>query len=94
MLKTGLHKLNGGSGRRRHAGPSPASLRIGPGPTRPPVPLDIRKDTQKSVSPLTDPQVEKIMFFVNPEMPSKTFVMVLKILPDPFNNINVFLYRI
>ena len=47
------------------AGPTPASLRIGPGPTRPPVPQDIRKNTQK-VSPLTDPQMEKIMFFRNP----------------------------
>ena len=28
---------------------------------------------------------EKNMFFVIPEMPSKTFVMVLKKLPDQFN---------
>ena len=30
--------------------------------------------------------MEKNMFFVNPEMPSKTFVMVLKKLPDHFKN--------
>ena len=29
-------------------GPSPATLRNGPGPTRPPDPLHIRKNTQKS----------------------------------------------
>ena len=50
-LKTGLYKLNGGSGRRHW-------------------------------------KMEKNMFFVIPEMPSKTFVMVLKKLPDYFNNIN------
>ena len=30
---------------------------------------------------------KKIMFFVIPEMPSKTFVMLLKKLPDHFNSI-------
>ena len=44
------------------------------------VTLNIRKNTKKNkVSPLTGLQVgEKIMFFVIPEMPSKTFVMVKK----------------
>ena len=40
--------------------------------------------TKIKVSPLTDLQMEKIMFFVIPEMPSKTFGMLLKKLPDHF----------
>ena len=72
-LKTGLYKLNGGSA----PGPSPASLRIGPGPTRPPDPLDIRKNTQESKFLLSQAfKWKKNMFFVIPEMPSETFVMV------------------
>ena len=59
------------------AGPSAASLRIGPGPTRPPVTLDIRKNTQKSKFLLSQAlKWKKNMFFVIPEMPSKTFFMV------------------
>ena len=47
LLKTGLKKLNGGSG-RRHAGPhTPA------GPTTHPY-----EHTKIKVSPLTDPQME------------------------------------
>ena len=50
-----------------------------PGPIRPPVPLDIRTNTQKSKFLLSQAlKWKKIMFFVIPEMPSKTFVMVLK----------------
>ena len=71
-------------GRRwRHAGASPASLRIGPGPTRPPVPLDLRKYRHNLKFPLS--QEKKIKFFVISEMLSKTFVMVLKKLPDHLN---------
>ena len=51
---------------------------VTPGPRRPPGILHIRKNTKIKVSPLTDLQMEKIMFFVIPEMPSKTFVMLLK----------------
>ena len=59
------------------AGPSAASLRIGLGPTRPPVPLAIRKITQKSKFLLSQAfKWKKIMFFVITEMPSKTFVML------------------
>ena len=36
------------------------------------------------VSPLTRLQMEKNMFFVIPEMSSKTFAMLLKKLPDHF----------
>ena len=43
------------------------------------VTLHIRKNTQKSKFLLSQAfKWEKIMFFVIPEMPSKTFVMVLK----------------
>ena len=74
-VKTGLSQLNGRSGRRT------------PGPTRPPGILHIRKNTKIKVSPLTGLQMEKKnMFFVIPEMPSKTFVIVLKKLPDHFNS--------
>ena len=46
------------------------------GPTRPPGILHIRKThTKIKVSPLTGLQMEKNMFFVIPEMPSKTFVL-------------------
>ena len=49
-------------------------------------PLHIRKNTQKSKFLLSQAfKWKKIMFFVIPEMPSKTFVMVLKKLPDHFN---------
>ena len=62
-----------------HAGPSPASLHIGPGPTRPPVPLDIFKNTQNSKFLLSQAfKWKEIMFFVIPEMPSKTSVMPKK----------------
>ena len=49
------------------------------------VTVHIRKNTQKSKFLLT--QMEKNMFFVIPEMPSKTFVMVLKKLLDHFKNV-------
>ena len=46
---------------------------------RPPDPLHIRKNTQKSKFLLSQAlKWKKIMFFVIPEMPSKTFVIVLK----------------
>ena len=50
--------------------------------------LDIQEDTKIKVYPLTSLQMEKNMFFVIPEMPSKTFVMVLKKLPDHFKLLN------
>ena len=71
--KTGLYKLNGRSG-RRHAGPysSPGILHI-------------RKNTQKSKFLLSQTfKWKENMFFVIPEMPSKTFVMLYKKLPDHF----------
>ena len=47
--------------------------------------LHIRKNTQKSKFLLSQTlKWKKMMFFVIPEMPSKTFVMVKKILPDHF----------
>ena len=52
---------------------------------RPPDPLHFRKNTQKSKFLLSQTlKWKKNMFFVIPEMPSKTFVMVLKKLPDHF----------
>ena len=52
---------------------------VTPGPTRPPDPLHIRKNTQKSKFLLSQAfKWKKIMFFVIPEMPSKTFVMLYK----------------
>ena len=61
---------------------------VTPGPTRPPGILHIRKNTQKSKFFLSQTlKWEKIMFFVIPEMPSKTFVMVLKKLPDHFKHV-------
>ena len=58
---------------------------VTPGPTRPPDPLHIRKNTQKSKFLLSQAfKWKKIMFFVIPEMPYKTFVKVLKKLPDHF----------
>ena len=52
---------------------------VTPGPKRPPDPLHIRKNTQKSKFLLSQAfKWKKYMFFVIPEMPSKTFVMVLK----------------
>ena len=55
----------------------------------PPDPLHIRKNTQKSKFLLSQAfKWKKFTFFVIPEMPSKTFVMVLKKLPDHFNNKN------
>ena len=58
---------------------------VTPSPTRPPDILHIRKNTQKSKFLLSQAfKWKKIMFFVIPEMPSKTFVMVLKKLPDHF----------
>ena len=42
--------------------------------------------TNKNQSfPLTELQMEKNYVFCNPEMPSKTFVMDFKKLPDHFN---------
>ena len=59
---------------------------VKPGTTRAPDPLHIRKNTQKSKFHLSQTlKWKKIMFFVIAEMPSKTFVMVLKKLPDHFN---------
>ena len=53
-------------------------------------PLHIRKNTQKSKFLLSRAfKWEKIMFFVVPEMPSKSFVMVLKKLPDHFYEKNI-----
>ena len=50
---------------------------VTPGPTRPPGILHVRKNTQKSQFLLSQAlKWEKIMFFVIPEMPSKTFVML------------------
>ena len=58
---------------------------VTPGPTRPPDPLHICKNTQKSKFLLSQTlKWKKIMFFVIPEMPSKTFVMLYKKLPDNF----------
>ena len=49
------------------------------------VTVDISKSTQKSQFLLSQAfNWKKIMFFVITEMPSKTFVMVLKKLPDHF----------
>ena len=49
------------------------------------VTLDIGKNTQKSKFLLSETfKWKKIMFFVIPEIPSKTFVMLLKKLPDHF----------
>ena len=48
-------------------------------------PLHIRKNTQKSKFLLSQAfKWKKIMFFVIPEMPSKTIVMLYKKLPDHF----------
>ena len=56
---------------------------VTPGHTRPPGILYIRKNTQKSKFLLSQAfNWEKIMFFVIPEMPSKTYA--LKKLPDHF----------
>ena len=59
---------------------------VTPAHTRPPGILHIRKNTQKSKFLLSQAfKWKKIMFFVIPEMPSKTFVMLYKKLPDHFN---------
>ena len=50
---------------------------VTPGPTRPPSILHIRKNTQKSKFLLSQ-AFKKIMFFVIPEMPSKTLVCFKK----------------
>ena len=56
---------------------------VTPGPTSSPCILHIRKNTQKSKFLLSQAlNGKKNMFFVIPEMPSKTFLMVLKKLPD------------
>ena len=53
-------------------------------------PLHIRKNTQKSKFLLSQAfKWKKIRFFVIPEMPSKTFVMLYKKLSDPFK-LNIF----
>ena len=58
---------------------------VTPGPTRPPGILHIRENTQKSKFLLSQTfKWKKNMFFVIPEMPSKTFVMLYKKLPDHF----------
>ena len=58
---------------------------VTPGPTRPPGILHIRKNSQKSkFLPSQAFKLKKIMFFVIPEMPSKTFVMLYKKIPDHF----------
>ena len=51
-------------------------------PARPPT--HPYEHTKIKVSPLTGLQMEKNMFFVMPEMPSKTFVMLYKKLSDNF----------
>ena len=62
---------------------------VTPGPTRGKLPTGQtthRKNTQKSKFLLSQTfKWKKIMFFVIPEMPSKTFVMLYKKLPDHFN---------
>ena len=66
-LKTGLYKVNG------------RSARVTPGHTRPPGRLPTRKNTQKSKFLLSQAfKWKKIMFFVIPEMPYETFVMLYK----------------
>ena len=72
---------------------------VTPGPARPPDPLYIRKNNRgistvyisivrthknQSFSSHRPSNGKKSMFFVIPEMPSKTFVMFLKKLPDHF----------
>ena len=75
-LKTGLYKVNG------------RSARVTLGHTRPPGKLPTRKNTQKSKFLLSQAfKWKKIMFFVIPEMPSKTFVMLYKKLPDHFKRL-------
>ena len=86
-LKTGLYKVNG------------RSARVTPGHTRPPERLPTRKNTQKSKFLLSQAfKWKKIMFFVIPEMPSKTFVMVFKKLPDHFKgtkmNLIILLFKL
>ena len=52
---------------------------VTPGPTCPPGILYIRNNTQKSKFLLSQAfEWKKIMFFVIPEIPSKTFVMLYK----------------
>ena len=52
---------------------------VTPGPTSPPDPLYIHKNTQQSKFLLSQTfKWKKIMFFVIPEMPSKTFVVLKK----------------
>ena len=64
-LKPGLYKLHGRSGV------------VTPGHTRPPGRLPTRKYTHQSKFLLSQAfKWKKIMFFVIPEMPSKTFVML------------------
>ena len=60
---------------------------VTPGHTRPPGILHIRKNTQKSKFLLSQAfKWKRNMFFVIPEMPSKTFVMGLKKLTDHFKD--------
>ena len=66
-LKTGLYKLNGGSG-RRHARRGPRARRA----EYPPV----KTNKNQSFSSHKPSNGKKNMFFVIPEMPYKTFVMV------------------
>ena len=74
-LKPGLYKVNG------------RCARVTPGHTRPPGRLPTRKNTQKKFLLSQAFKWKKIMFFVIPEMPSKTFVMLYKKLPDHFKEI-------
>ena len=60
---------------------------VTPGLTRPPDPLYIRKNTQKSKFLFSQTlKWKKNMFFKIPEIPSKTLVMGKKKLPDHFKN--------
>ena len=73
LLKTGLYKLNGESGRRQ-AVVIPASLRTS---TRPPDPLHIRKKTQKSKFLLSQAFKGKKYVFHNPRNAIKNFSFVM-----------------
>ena len=58
------------------------------------VTLHIRKNTQKSKFLLSQAfKWKKVMFFVIPKMPSKTFVMVQKKFPGHFKSLTLILNR-
>ena len=68
--------MNGRSGRRHAGAHAPAGQ------------TTHRKNTQKSKFLLSQTfKWKKNMFFVIPEMPSKTFVMLYKKLPDHFKKV-------